>query len=163
MECEQGVGILQTKYPSIKTLRDANKQQVDELLKTEVTLIGTKVYNRCKYVVDEIERVQLAVKDLLAGDIKAFGQKMYETHEGLSKLYEVSCPELDILVNAVKQQPHVLGARMMGGGFGGCTINIIKKSEVEAIIHTVADVYAQQTTHILKVHQVKIAQGTHIK
>jgi galactokinase len=136
---------------------------VDELLKTEATLIGTKVYNRCKYVVDEIERVQLAVKDLLAGDIKAFGQKMYETHEGLSKLYEVSCPELDILVNAVKQQPHVLGARMMGGGFGGCTINIIKKSEVEAIIHTVADVYAQQTTHILKVHQVKIAQGTHIK
>jgi galactokinase len=163
LECEQGVGILQKKYPSIKTLRDANKQQVDELLKTEATLIGTKVYNRCKYVVDEIDRVQLAVKDLLAGDIKAFGQKMYDTHEGLSKLYEVSCPELDILVNAVKDNPHVLGARMMGGGFGGCTINIIKKSEVEAIIHTVADLYAQQTTHILKVHQVKIAQGTHIK
>ena len=106
---------------------------------------------------DEIERVQLAVKDLLAGDINAFGQKMYETHEGLSQLYEVSCRELDILVNAVKDHPQVLGARMMGGGFGGCTINIIKKSEVEAIIHTVADVYAQQTTHILKVHQVKIA------
>ena len=163
LECEQGVEILQKKYPSIKTLRDASRQQVDELLKTEATLIGTKVYNRCKYVVDEIERVQLAVKDLLAGDIKSFGQKMYETHEGLSKLYEVSCPELDILVNAVKDNPHVLGARMMGGGFGGCTINIIKKSEVEAVIHTVADVYAQQTMHILKVHQVKIAQGTHIK
>ena len=163
LECEQGVEILQKKYPSIKTLRDASKQQVDELLKTEATLIGTKVYNRCKYVVDEIERVQLAVKDLLAGDINAFGQKMYETHEGLSQLYEVSCRELDILVNAVKDHPQVLGARMMGGGFGGCTINIIKKSEVEAIIDTVADVYAQQTTHILKVHQVKIAQGTHIK
>jgi galactokinase len=113
--------------------------------------------------VEEIDRVQLAVKDLLAGDINAFGQKMYETHEGLSQLYEVSCRELDILVNAVKDHPQVLGARMMGGGFGGCTINIIKKSEVEAIIATVADVYAQQTTHILKVHQVKIAQGTHIK
>jgi len=163
LECEQGVEILQKKYPSIKTLRDASKQQVDELLKTEATLIGTKVYNRCKYVVDEIERVQLAVKDLLAGDIKAFGQKMYETHEGLSQLYEVSCRELDILVNAVKDHPQVLGARMMGGGFGGCTINIIKKSEVEAIINMVADIYAQQTAHILKVHQVKIAQGTHIK
>jgi galactokinase len=163
LECEQGVEILQKKYPSIKTLRDASRQQVDELLKTEATLIGTKVYNRCKYVVDEIERVQLAVKDLLAGDIKAFGQKMYETHEGLSQLYEVSCRELDILVNAVKDHPQVLGARMMGGGFGGCTINIIKKSEVDAIIHTVADVYAQKTSHILKVHQVKIAQGTHIK
>jgi galactokinase len=125
--------------------------------------ISDKVYQRCKYVVDEIERVQLAVKDLLAGDIKAFGQKMYDTHEGLSKLYEVSCPELDILVNAVKDNPYVLGARMMGGGFGGCTINIIKKSEVQATINTVAEVYAQQTAHTLKVHQVKIAEGTHIK
>ena len=167
LECEQGVGVLQQKYPSIKTLRDASKQQVEQCLAPNNNLdknaISNKVYQRCKYVVDEIDRVQLAVKDLLAGDIKAFGQKMYDTHEGLSKLYEVSSPELDILVNAVKDNPYVLGARMMGGGFGGCTINIIKKSEVEAIIHTVADVYAQQTTHILKVHQVKIAQGTHIK
>ena len=163
LECEQGVGILQKKYPAIKTLRDASMQQVDELLKTDTSLVGSKVYHRCKYVVEEIDRVQLAVKDLLAGDIKAFGHKMYETHEGLSKLYEVSCRELDILVNAVKDNPHVLGARMMGGGFGGCTINIIKKSQVEAIINTVADLYARQTTNTLKVYQVKIAQGTHIK
>jgi len=167
LECEQGVGILQQKYPSIKTLRDASKQQVEQFLAPNNNLdknaISDKVYQRCKYVVDEIERVQLAAKDLLAGDIKAFGQKMFETHEGLSKLYEVSCPELDILVNVVKDNPHVLGARMMGGGFGGCTINIIKKSEVQAIINTVADIYAQQTAHTLKVHQVKIAQGTHIK
>jgi galactokinase len=167
MECEQGVGVLQQKYPSIKTLRDASKQQVEQCLAPKnndaKNAISDKVYQRCKYVVDEIERVQLAVKDLLAGDIKAFGQKMYDTHEGLSKLYEVSCPELDILVNAVKDNPHVLGARMMGGGFGGCTINIIKKSKVQAIIHQVAEVYAQQTAHTLKVHQVKIAQGTHIK
>jgi len=163
LECEQGVGILQKKYPAIKTLRDASMQQVEELLKTDTSLVGSKVYHRCKYVVEEIDRVQLAVKDLLAGDIKAFGHKMYETHEGLSKLYEVSCRELDILVNAVKDNPHVLGARMMGGGFGGCTINIIKKSQVEAIINTVADLYARQTTNTLKVYQVKIAQGTHIK
>jgi galactokinase len=167
LDCEQGVGVLQQKYPSIKTLRDASKQQVEQCLAPNNNLdknaISNKVYQRCKYVVDEIERVQLAVKDLLAGDIKAFGKKMFETHEGLSKLYEVSCPELDILVNAVKDNPHVLGARMMGGGFGGCTINIIKKSEVQAIINSVAEVYAQQTAHTLKVHQVKIAQGTHIK
>lgn len=167
LDCEQGVGVLQQKYPSIKTLRDATKQQVEQCLAPNNNLdknaISNKVYQRCKYVVDEIERVQLAVKDLLAGDIKAFGKKMFETHEGLSKLYEVSCPELDILVNAVKDNPHVLGARMMGGGFGGCTINIIKKSEVQAIINSVAEVYAQQTAHTLKVHQVKIAQGTHIK
>ena len=70
---------------------------------------------------------------------------------------------MDILVNAVKHNPDVLGARMMGGGFGGCTINIIKKTEVEAIINMVADVYTQKTSHILKVYQVKIEQGTHIK
>jgi galactokinase len=167
LECEQGVEVLQQKYPSIKTLRDTSKQQVEQCLAPKnndaKNAISDKVYQRCKYVVDEIERVQLAVKDLLAGDIKAFGQKMFETHEGLSKLYEVSCPELDILVNAVKDNPHVLGARMMGGGFGGCTINIVKKSEVQVTINTVAEVYAQQTAHTLKVHQVKIAQGTHIK
>ena len=164
LECEQGVAILQKKYPTIQTLRDATKQQVSECLAPhEKNPISNKVYQRCKYVVEEIERVQLAVKDLLAGDIKAFGQKMFDTHEGLSTLYEVSCLELDILVNAVKDNPHVLGARMMGGGFGGCTINIIKKSEVQTIIDTVKDVYAQQTPHTLKIHQVKIEQGTHIK
>ena len=93
LECEQGVGVLQQKYPSIKTLRDASKQQVEQCLAPNnndaKNAISNKVYQRCKYVVDEIERVQLAVKDLLAGDIKAFGQKMFETHEGLSKLYEV--------------------------------------------------------------------------
>lgn len=164
LECEQGVAILQKKYPTIQTLRDATKQQVSECLAPhEKNPISNKVYQRCKYVLEEIERVQLAVKDLLAGDIKAFGQKMFDTHEGLSTLYEVSCLELDILVNAVKDNPHVLGARMMGGGFGGCTINIIKKSEVQTIIDTVKDVYAQKTAHTLKIHQVKIEQGTHIK
>lgn len=187
LECEQGVAIMKKKFPGIQTLRDVTQQQVEaclaptinasekiydsnleansnqENITQEKESINKKVYQRCKYVVAEIDRVQLAVKDLLAGDIKAFGQKMFETHEGLSKLYEVSCPELDILVNAVKHNPHVLGARMMGGGFGGCTINIIKKTEVEAIINMVADVYTQKTSHILKVYQVKIEQGTHIK
>jgi len=164
LECEQGVAIMQKKYPTIQTLRDATKQQIEECLAVpqEKNSIN-KVYQRCKYVVDEIDRVQLAVKDLLAGDIKAFGHKMFDTHDGLSTLYEVSCPELDILVNAVKNNPHVLGARMMGGGFGGCTINIIKKSEVQHIINVVTEVYAQQTSHTLKIYQVKIEQGTHIK
>jgi galactokinase len=173
LECEEGIKRIQNKYPSVQTLRDVSKQQVEECLapykNLDATLadknntISNKVYHRCKYVVDEIARVQLAVKDLLAGKMHAFGQKMFDTHEGLSKLYEVSCPELDILVNAVKDNPHVLGARMMGGGFGGCTINIIKKSEVQAIIKAVTDIYAQKTSYTLQIHQVKIEQGTHIK
>ena len=165
LECEQGVAILQKKYPTIQTLRDATMQQVEECLAVpqEKNSINNKVYQRCKYVVEEIDRVQLAVKDLLAGDIKAFGQKMFDTHDGLSTLYEVSCSELDILVNAVKDNPHVLGARMMGGGFGGCTINIINKGEAPIIINAVKEIYAKQTAHTLQVHQVKIEQGTHIK
>ena len=178
LECEQGIKILQQTYPAIQTFRDVSVQQVEECLSlckdtkeninsssvtTHPSLISTKVYQRCKYVVEEIERVQLAVKDLLVGDLHAFGQKMFATHRGLSELYEVSCPELDVLVNAVKNNEHVLGARMMGGGFGGCTINIIKETEVDHIINAVSCLYTQQTKRPLKVYPVQIEQGTHIK
>lgn len=177
LECEQGIKILQQTYPAIQTFRDVSVQQVEECLSlykdtkeninassvtTHPSLISTKVYQRCKYVVEEIERVQLAVKDLLVGDMKAFGQKMFATHRGLSELYEVSCPELDVLVNAVKNNEHVLGARMMGGGFGGCTINIIQSNEVENIITKVTDEYHSATNKKLHTYQVKIKQGTHI-
>ncbi|TRZ75326.1 MAG: galactokinase [Chitinophagaceae bacterium] len=177
LECEQGIKILQQTYPAIQTFRDVSVQQVEECLSlykdtkeninpssvtTHQSLISTKVYQRCKYVVEEIERVQLAVKDLLVGDLHAFGQKMFATHRGLSELYEVSCPELDVLVNAVKDNEHVLGARMMGGGFGGCTINIIQSNEVENIIAQVTEQYHHETHKKLHTYQVKIEQGTHI-
>ncbi len=163
LECEKGIQLIQQKYPAVKTFRDVSATQVAECLQNNASLEGTKVYERCKYVVDEIQRVQLAVKDLLAGDIAAFGQKMFATHQGLSELYDVSCPELDILVNAVTGNPHVVGARMMGGGFGGCTINIIKETEVDHIINTVSTLYNQKTKRQLKVYPVQIEQGTHIK
>jgi len=178
LECEQGIKILQQTYPAIQTFRDVSLQQVEECLSlykdtneninpssanTNQSLISTKVYQRCKYVVEEIERVQLAVEDLLVGDLHSFGQKMFATHRGLSELYEVSCPELDVLVNAVKDNEHVLGARMMGGGFGGCTINIIKETEVDHIMNAVSSLYTQQTKRPLKVYPVQIEQGTHIK
>ena len=177
LECEQGLKILQETYPAIQTFRDVSVQQVEECLSlyknineninpssvtTNQSLISSKVYQRCKYVVEEMERVQLAVKDLLVGDMKAFGQKMFATHRGLSELYEVSCPELDMLVNAVKDNEYVVGARMMGGGFGGCTINIIKSKEVENIIAQVTEYYHHATNKKLHTYQVKIEQGTHI-
>ena len=158
-ECEEGLLLMRSDSP-VRSFRDVTKWE--DLIAYEPTM-GEEVFNRCMFVVQEIARTQEAAKLLQQHDLKGFGKLMFQTHEGLSKLYEVSCPELDILVNAVKDNPHVLGARMMGGGFGGCTINIIKKSEVQAIINSVADIYAQQTAHTLKVHQVKIAQGTHIK
>jgi galactokinase len=132
LECEQGLKIIQEKYPTVKTFRDISLEQVEACLASN-DVNRSKVYQRCKYVVEEIQRVQLAVQDLGKGDMQAFGKKMFETHKGLSKIYEVSCPELDFLVEAVSNNENVLGARMMGGGFGGCTINIIKKSAVEEI------------------------------
>ena len=157
LECEQGVKIIQEKYPTVKTFRDISLEQVEECLASRIM-----VYQRCKYVVEEIARVQLAVQDLAKGDMQAFGKKMFETHEGLSKLYEVSCPELDFLVNEVSHNENVLGARMMGGGFGGCTINIIKKTAVEEITKELSAKYNQAMHKELSYYITSIEDGTHL-
>jgi galactokinase len=155
LECERGLAIIQEKYPTVKTFRDISLELVEACL-------VSKVYQRCKYVVEEIQRVQLAVQDLAKGDMQAFGKKMFETHNGLSKLYEVSCPELDFLVEAVSNNENVLGARMMGGGFGGCTINIIKKLAVEEITKELTASYAQKMHKELAVYITSIEEGTHL-
>ena len=157
LECEQGVKIIQEKYPTVKTFRDISLEQVEECLASRIM-----VYQRCKYVVEEIARVQLAVQDLAKGDMQAFGKKMFETHEGLSKLYEVSCPELDFLVEAVSHNENVLGARMMGGGFGGCTINIIKKTAVEEITKELSAKYNQAMHKELSYYITSIEDGTYL-
>lgn len=155
LECEKGLKLIQEKYSSVKTFRDISLEQVEACL-------VSKVYQRSKYVVEEIKRVQLAVQDLAKGDMQAFGKKMFETHEGLSKLYEVSCPELDFLVEAVSNNENVLGARMMGGGFGGCTINIIKKTAVEEITKALTAKYAQVMHKELSHYITSIEEGTHV-
>jgi galactokinase len=162
LECERGLTKIQEKYPSVKTFRDISLEQVEASLASN-DLSGSKVYQRCKYVVEEIQRVELAVQDLIKGDIQAFGKKMFETHEGLSKLYEVSCPELDFLVEAVSNNENVLGARMMGGGFGGCTINIIKTSSIEEITKKITTSYAQLMHKTLAIYITSIEEGTHIE
>ena len=138
-ECEAGVSLIKQQYPHIKNLRDVTIEMVEQVLP------GTfKVYDRCKFVVEEIARLQAACEDLKAGSLEAFGQKMYATHEGLSKLYEVSCPELDFLAEAAKSEPAILGARMMGGGFGGCTINLVKHDEVDGVIERMTGLFEKQ-------------------
>jgi len=160
-ECEQGVQRIQQMHPLVKTLRDVTMEQVETYLGPS-TDTPHKIYKRCKYMVAEILRVQAAVKDLEVGAMQAFGKKMFETHEGLSKLYEVSCPELDFLVEAVKDNENVIGARMMGAGFGGCTINIIKKAALDAVTQQVAASYAKQTNKELVVYVTSIEEGTHL-
>ena len=155
-QCEAGVTIIQKKYPQVQSLRDADMLMVNICLQEEQDL----VYRRCKYVVEEIQRVQNACVDLIQQDLTSFGKKMFATHKGLSQLYEVSCPEADALVNMVTNHPAVLGARMMGGGFGGCTINIVKKGKTEELINIITQKYSEQFGRVLKTYIVNIDNGT---
>lgn len=155
-ECEQGVDLIQKKYPQVHSLREATMQQLNASVDK---IAHPLIYNRCKYVIEEIERTQAATQDLMRQDLKAFGEKMFLTHQGLSALYEVSCPELDVLANAVKDNPHVLGARMMGGGFGGCTINIIKSKATASLIESITTFYKNQTGKNLTHYMVSIENG----
>ena len=154
-QCEQGVKLLQQTYPQVKTLRDATQDMLDELVKQTNPL----VYRRCRYVVQENKRLLEGCEDLKRGDVAAFGKKMFATHEGLSKNYEVSCPELDYLIELVKDNPNVLGARMMGGGFGGCTINLVRKQSVPGLIEDVKQKYEAKTGKVPKVYVAETEAG----
>ncbi|MEO8712574.1 MAG: galactokinase, partial [Parafilimonas sp.] len=95
-------------------------------------------------------------------DIKSLGNKMYETHEGLSKKYEVSCKELDFLVSAVKNNEDVLGARMMGGGFGGCTINLVQENSIDKLIEELTELYQREMSLPLTAYIAQIENGTQL-
>jgi galactokinase len=158
-ECERGVAILSRHYPEVKSLRDVTEEMI---LKHKSELTG-KMYDRCLYVVQEIRRVQEASADLKANHLDAFGQKMFATHDGLSKLYEVSCEELDFLVVLAREFGSVVGARMMGGGFGGCTINIIPKSETNKFIAFASKAYQDKFGHDMASYIVSVEDGTDIQ
>jgi galactokinase len=154
-ECEEGVAYIQKKYPTVKKLRDANIIMLNDCINA-----NTIIYKRCKYVIEENERVQLACGDLAANDISSFGKKMFATHNGLSELYKVSCKELDFLVYAAKQYDGVLGARMMGGGFGGCTINLVKEEIAASFIKNIFNDYYSAMQKELKGYDVTLENGT---
>ncbi|NTD97498.1 galactokinase [Agrobacterium tumefaciens] len=155
-QCEQGVAWISAHHPEVTSLRDANVDMLEEFVKSK----DTEVYRKCKYVVEEIGRIQKAAEALKHGDLVALGKLMLETHKGLSEEYEVSCKELDFLVGYVKDLDHVLGARMMGGGFGGCTINIVKDEEIDALISEVSALYEKEFGLSLDAYVVETANGS---
>jgi galactokinase len=157
-QCETGVAWIQRHVPEVKSLRDATVEMLDKYVLNDDLLI----YQRCKYVVEENNRLLAACQDLEQGDIPAFGARMYQSHHGLSKLYEVSCPELDFLVTHVQDNPAVLGARMMGGGFGGCTINLVKEDAIEALVSETTVAYKKSMNKVLKAHVAKIETGSNL-
>ena len=155
-QCEEGLEILK-KEKGITSFRDI--KSADELFSVKDKM-PEKVYDRCKFVVEEIIRTQEAAKLLQQDNLVEFGKLMYAAHEGLSKLYEVSCPELDFLVEQAKANENIIGARMMGGGFGGCTINIIKKEAVKDFLETATVAYQKKFQINPEVIDVKIGDGT---
>jgi galactokinase len=124
------VAVLQRHYPAVASLRDATLAQ----LAAHQAELGDLIYRRCRYVVQENERVALVCAALAAGDMATVGQLLYASHAGLRDDYQVSCPELDKLVALAQGAPGVLGARMMGGGFGGCTLNLVVAEKVTEFV-----------------------------
>ena len=155
-QCEQGVAWIREVHSHVSSLRDVTMAMLDEFVLPKDALI----YKRCKFIVEEIERLLAACEDLKNNNIKALGEKMFRTHEGLSKEYEVSCKELDFLVEAVKNNPSVLGSRMMGGGFGGCTINLVKEEAIDELIKEMNEIYPREMKLPLTAYIAQIENGT---
>lgn len=156
MECEKGVAILKQYYPEMNSLRDVTPDQV-EAHREE---LGDGIYRRCRFMTREIRRVQEACDLLLQYKVEEFGRKMYETHDGLSYDYEVSCKELDFLVDFTRPLKEVAGARMMGGGFGGCTINLVAINAVDAFEEKIRKAYLEKFEKELPCYRVNIQDGT---
>ncbi len=156
-QCEQGVAVLQRHDPSVRSLRDATLEMLGE----HQSEMDPVVYKRCAYVVRENERLLAGCRDLEAGDFAAFGRRMSASHAGLRDDYEVSGPELDALVDAAMTVPGVLGARMMGAGFGGCTINLVEEAAVPALREKVVAAYEPAFGKRPAVHVIRIERGTH--
>jgi galactokinase len=153
--CEEGLAILKKRL-NIQSFRDVTEADIRNV-RSEM---DEKVFNCCLFVVQEIARTQQAASLLQKDDVAGFGKLMFDAHEGLSKLYEVSCEELDYLVEKAKNFPAVIGSRMMGGGFGGCTINIVKDEGIEDFINAVAKDYKQQFNIASEAYIVETGDGT---
>lgn len=154
-ECQRGVEVLRHTFPEIKSLRDATLAQLAECR----SAMGETVYRRCRYVVEENRRVEVACECLLTNDLSGFGQQMYASHAGLRDDYTVSCHELDVLVESARPLPGVYGARMMGGGFGGCTINLVAVDEIENFIKQMSATYQAAFGRKLDTYQTTIIGG----
>ena len=152
--CENACAHIAAKHPEVKYLSDATMQMLDEV-KNE---ISNEDYMRAKYVIGEKQRVLDVCDALEKGDYATVGDRMYGTHYGMSKEYEVSCDELDFL-NDIAKECGVTGSRVMGGGFGGCTINLVKEDLYDKFIATAKEKFNKKFGHEPKVYDVVISDG----
>ena len=155
-EVEKGLTIIKQNFPEVNTFRNCTENMVLQLQEQ----LGEILFKRCHFVVKEIQRVQDAVGALEQSDFEKLGKLMTATHEGLSQEYEVSCDEIDFLVATVQNEKSVLGARMMGGGFGGCSINLVEKGTENELIARISEDYRNAFGIELNAYKVKISKGT---
>ncbi|MFA5805195.1 MAG: galactokinase [Melioribacteraceae bacterium] len=157
-ECTLGVELIKKDHSQIKSLRDVTLVMLNDYKNK----LDSKIFRRCKYVVEENDRIMKACYSLKEKNLSEFGSFMYSTHEGLSKDYEVSCQELNYLVELTVDNPGVYGSRMMGGGFGGCTINLIENNIVEETKEKFSKKYKQKFNIDLKTYITSISNGTSV-
>ncbi|MGB3547636.1 MAG: galactokinase [Saprospiraceae bacterium] len=155
-ECAEGAAAIRTLYKDVEKLRDAAPAQVEAARH----LMTDEVYRRCRYVTGEQERTQAAVAALRTGDMPELGRLLTATHRGLRDDYEVSCAEIDFLVDEALRQTGVLGARIMGGGFGGCTLNLVRTTESETVIAHLTKAYEQAFGIAGEAYNLNLVDGT---
>lgn len=155
-ECAEVVLMAQQNLVGVKSLRDLRLKDLVDVK----AYVDEEVLGRGEYIIEENERVIETSIALKEGNLKKVGELLYASHEGLSKKYGVSCPELDFLVEQTKPWDFVLGSRMMGGGFGGCTINILKKENVEHFKEMIKSAYSGKFKKSPKFYEISLEDGT---
>ncbi|HMH34304.1 MAG TPA: galactokinase [Puia sp.] len=154
-QCEEGVAVLRKIFPSTHSLRDASLEQLARCREQMPEI----VYRRCHFIVDENSRLLQGCVSLAKGDLASFGQNMFLAHDGLSKLYEVSCKESDFLVAHARTLKGNVGSRQMGGGFGGCTINIVQDDFVDEFVLSMRTAYEKQFNIVPEYYVMQIEDG----
>ena len=143
-----------------------NKKALRDITEKELLTLKDKIsdddYQKALYIIQEIKRTQKAAEAIKSGDILKLGQLIYQSHLGLQHQYKVSCDELDFLVDIAKEKNVVVGSRMMGGGFGGCTINLIEKDQIDIFSSAVTKAYKKKFNNECSIYQVKLSNGTHL-
>ena len=152
--CERAAAAIKQNHPEVEFLSDSKRVWLDEV-RDKIT---EEDFIRAEYVIGEVQRVLDVCDALERGDYETVGEMMYQTHFGMSRLYEVSCEELDFL-NKLARKYDVTGSRVMGGGFGGCTINLVKDELYEGFVRKAAEEFKAEFGHELKVYDVVISDG----
>jgi galactokinase len=157
-QCEEGVAAIAEIQPGIQSLRDVSM----DLLQSSKNHLSSAVYKRCRYVIEENSRVLKTCKALENKDFSEIRDLLYASHEGLRDLYRVSCAELNQLVDGALCIDGVYGARLMGAGFGGCTINLVETAKLGTFLSEMTKVFRDKLNKSPKIHITVLSNGTHV-